>query len=157
MLDIIGTQSRYFNEINISICCKMPLTIIGFGIVVIDPCLNPRMMVTCSISSLVDGREFLRPDCVVYIGCNLCSSASEWQKRYYNILNPAYSVAFWVRYGKLAMLSPIYTEVLGTAKFSGMGIKFWEVRTVYSVKITRAVLKNTGTRTKILALPCPKC
>ena len=124
MLDVIGTQSGHFNEINISICCKMPLTIISFGIVVVDPCLNPRMMATCSISSLVDGREFLRPDCAVYIGCNLCFSVSEWQKRYYNISNPAYSVAFWARQGKLAVPSPIYTEVLGTAEFSGSGTKF---------------------------------
>ena len=33
----------------------MPLTIISFGIVVVDPRLNPHMMVMCSISSLVVG------------------------------------------------------------------------------------------------------
>ena len=77
MLDVIGTQSRYFNEINISTCCKMPLTIISFGIVVVDPCLNPRMMATCSISSLVDGANSCSQT-VQYLSVATCVPLSEW-------------------------------------------------------------------------------
>ena len=41
---------------------------------------------------------------------------NECQKRYYNILNPAFSATFWARHGKLAMPGPIYTKVLGTER-----------------------------------------
>ena len=82
---------------------------------------------------------------------------TECQKRYYNILNLVYSVTLWARYGKLAGARPFYIGVFGTAKFSGMGTKFSEVRSIYTVKITRAVPKNSDSPTKILAIPCPKC
>ena len=42
-------------------------------------------------------------------------------------------------------------------KFSGTGAKFSDIRAVSTAKITRAVPKNSGTRTKILAVPCPTC
>ena len=46
---------------------------------------------------------------------------------------------------------PTYLVVLGTAKNHGC-----RACTVYTVRICRAVPKNSGARTKILAVSCPK-
>ena len=54
----------------------MPLTTISFGIVVVAPCLNLRMMATCSITSLVDGANSCRQT-VQYLSVATCVLLSE--------------------------------------------------------------------------------